>query len=196
MNPIGNVPVFLALTNGEDSGHRRQIASRSLAVATGIIVVFAVLGQVIFSLFGITINAFRVAGGALLFVIAFHLLQGQTSRIHHPAGADDTPDNDLAVAPLGTPILAGPGTIATTMSLSATHPVWAHTLLTLTAFLVVVAATAVLFRYSDWVARHFGQTEISVITRMMGLLLTVVAVQMIASGVIGLFPLLGTVLKA
>jgi multiple antibiotic resistance protein len=196
MNPVGNVPVFLTFTQGQSTARRRETARRSVLTATGIAVTFALLGQLIFSIFGITLNAFRVAGGVLLFVIAFNLLQGKHSNVHHPGDADASAGDDVAIAPLGTPILAGPGTIATVMALSAERPVWSHTAITLSAFLVVAASTLVLFRYGTWIATRLGSTGINVVTRMMGLILTIIGVQMIAAGLTGLFPALVAVTHA
>ncbi len=191
MNPVANVPVFVALTGGMGVAERRAVAVRGVTVACGIVLVFALLGHVIFALFGITLDAFRVAGGALLFVIAFGLLQGQGSHVHHPRAdeqAEDAVAGDVAVTPLGTPVLAGPGTLATVLALGGEPPVWMHTALVVAAFAVVIALTALLFRHSEWVTSHLGQVEINVVTRMMGLLLTIVAVQMAAAGLVGLFP--------
>ena len=193
MNPIGNVPVFLALVGGQAPGAREHVNRRSVAVAGGIILAFAMAGTAIFRAFGVTLNDFRVAGGILLFVIAFGLLQGRMSATHHPPPDEvrRSDDDDVAVTPLGTPMLAGPGTIATVMALSAQPPLLVHTLLTLLAFVPVLAVTWGLFHYAVEVEARLGHTLISVITRMMGLLLTIVAVQMVSAGVHGLFPRLG-----
>lgn len=236
MNPIGNVPVFLALVGRLPAAERAEVNRRSVAVATGLVVVFALAGTAIFRIFGVTLDDFRVAGGILLFVIAFGLLQGRPSSVHHPgpgepggapqapvptaaahpeaplaprpavawvrqvpgadalrrlvrpAGVEEPPEDDPAVTPLGTPILAGPGTIATVMALGGEPPFWAHTLLVVLAFAVVLAVTYVLFRYAVAVQQRLGRTLINVVTRMMGLLLTVVAVQMVVAGVKGIFP--------
>ncbi len=241
MNPIGNVPVFLALAGRLPAAERAAVNRRSVAVATGLVVVFAVAGTAIFRLFGVTLDDFRVAGGILLFVIAFGLLQGRPSSVHHPGpgepggtpaaatpapspltapagpgvapgarppaawvlqvpgavalrrlvrpeGTEEPSEDDPAVTPLGTPILAGPGTIATVMALGGEPPFWAHTLLVVLAFAAVLGLTHALFHYAVGVQQRLGHTLINVITRMMGLLLTVVAVQMVVAGIKGIFP--------
>ncbi len=238
MNPIGNVPVFLALVGHAPARERAAVNRRSVSVALGVVTVFALAGTAIFRLFGITLDDFRIAGGILLFVIAFGLMQGRLSSVHHPAGAEplaparasppaplrpagaptrpldgpsaahwaqssaatalrrlvrpdddaDLRDDDPAVTPLGTPILAGPGTIATVITLGGQPPFWMHTLLVLLAFACVLGLTSVLFHYATAVEAHLGRTLISVITRMMGLLLTIVAVQMVVAGIQGIFP--------
>lgn len=235
MNPIGNVPVFLALVGRLPAAERAAVNRRSVAVATALVVVFALAGTAIFRLFGVTLDDFRVAGGIMLFVIAFGLLQGRPSSVHHPgpgepggaaqapvpaaahpeaplaqrpaaawvrqmpgadalrrlvrpAGVEEPPADDPAVTPLGTPMLAGPGTIATVMALGGEPPFWAHTLLVVLAFAGVLALTHVLFHYAVAVQQRLGRTLINVVTRMMGLLLTVVAVQMVVAGLKGIFP--------
>jgi multiple antibiotic resistance protein len=189
LNPIGNVPIFLALVGGEPPAVRERVSRRALGVAGGIVAVFALAGTAILRAFGVTLDDFRVAGGILLFVIAFGLIQGRMSAAHHPSPDEvRRSDEDVAVTPLGTPMLAGPGTIATVMALSAEPPLIAHSLLVLLAFGLVLAFTWGLFHYAVEVEAHLGHTLISVITRMMGLLLTMVAVQMVSDGIHGLFP--------
>ncbi|WP_342775522.1 MarC family protein [Shewanella atlantica] len=131
MNPIANVPIFLGLTSQEDEQTTKAIAFRALLLAFIIITVFALMGQFIFTLFGISLSAFRITGGFLVFLIGFHMLQGNNSSVHHPDSAQieeiKAKNNDtqreaalsIAVSPLALPILAGPGTIATAMSFSA-----------------------------------------------------------------------------
>ena len=196
MNPLGNVPVFLALTANQSHAGRLALARRSSVFAFMIIVFFALLGQEILQLFGITLNAFRVGGGILLFLIAFNLLQGRSSQVHHPSPAENTESlskDDIAVVPLATPILAGPGTIATVMAMDGAGNgiSWSSALLVVAAAAVVVLVTCFLFYNADRISAHISQTAINLLARMMGLILTTVAVQMVALGIKGLFPGLG-----
>lgn len=192
MNPIANVPIFLALTGDQSQAIQRNLARRSTLTAFFIVLFFAVLGQAILKILGITMDAFRVAGGILLFFIAFNLLQGKSSQVHHPSPdehVESVAKDDVAIVPLATPILAGPGTITTVMALPSDYSsVLTGTLLVMLAFSLVLVATFLLFYHAGWVQQHLPQTTINLITRMMGLLLSVVAVQMAATGVLGLFP--------
>ncbi|MHB1654172.1 MAG: MarC family protein [Desulfitobacteriaceae bacterium] len=192
MNPIANVPIFLALTADQSKAEQRSLARRSTLVAFFIVLFFAVLGQAILKILGITLDAFRVAGGILLFFIAFNLLQGKSSHVHHPnpdEHAESMEKDDIAIVPLATPILAGPGTITTVMALASSYSsLLTGTLLVMSAFTLVLLATFILFYHASRVQEHLPQTTINLITRMMGLLLTVIAVQMASRGLTGLFP--------
>lgn len=191
MNPLGNVPIFMTLTEGYSEQDRRQTARRASLIAFGILVVFLLLGHVIFSLFGITVNAFRVAGGILIFGIAYSLLHAKPAHMNAPRDHEvetSTRENDITVTPLATPLLAGPGTIATVMGLSAGGPPLVSGAAVFIAFAAVIAFTYGTFYFSGWISRHLNQTELNVITRMMGLILAVIAIQMAAAGIGGLFP--------
>lgn len=192
MNPIANVPIFMALTGDQSQAEQRSLARRSTLIAFFIVLFFAVLGQAILKILGITLDAFRIAGGILLFFIAFNLLQGKSSHVHHPSPdehAESMEKDDVAIVPLATPILAGPGTITTVMALSGGYSaVFTGTLLVMLAFAIVLLITFLLFYHAPWVQQHLPQTTINLVTRMMGLLLTVIAVQMASTGIIGLFP--------
>jgi len=192
MNPIANIPIFMALTANQSQAEQRILARRSALVAFFIVLFFAILGQSILQLLGITLDAFRVAGGILLFSIASNLLQGESSHIHHPSPdehAEIMEKDDIAFVPLATPILAGPGTITTVMALSGGYSSpFTGTLLVMFAFTTVLLVTFLLFYHAPWVRRHLSQTTINLITRMMGLLLAVIAVQMACNGIAGLFP--------
>ncbi len=123
MNPIANVPVFLGLTSQDDSQTTRAIAFRSLLIAFIVIAVFSVAGKYIFQLFGLSLPAFRITGGILVFLIGFHMLQGNQSKVQQPHGCDPAKAKEaalgVAVSPLAMPILAGPGTIATAMNFAS-----------------------------------------------------------------------------
>ncbi len=195
MNPIANIPIFIALTSDQTQEEQRALARRSTLFAFFIILFFVILGPFILKALGITLDAFRVAGGILLFFIAYNLLQGKSSRVHHPSTeehAESVEKDDIAVVPLATPILAGPGTITTVMALAGSYSSNIEgALMSMAAFTVIIFITYVLFHNAAWINNKLPQTTINLITRMMGLLLTVLAVQMIAAGTLALFPGLG-----
>lgn len=188
MNPIANAPVFLALTDGVGEGERRAIALRALLIAFAIVATFAVLGRTIFDVFGITLPAFRIAGGALVALVGYQLLQGGGSRVHTPSpGAGEVSDDavlGLAVSPMALPILAGPGTIATAMNFAAESTL-PEVIRVLAAFAAVCVVTFGVFVGGGSMVRRLGPHVIEVVSRLMGLILTVIGVQMLIAGVRG-----------
>ena len=190
MNPVSSLPVYISLTDDDDEATAKAVACKGLLIAFGIIVMFALGGRYIFEMFGMTLPALRLAGGALVFLIGFHMLQGQHSAVQHPPAGDAGAGSDklgVAVSPLATPLLAGPGTIATAMNLSA-HEAPANTLITIAAFALLCLLTYVLFVYGKTLVRLLGQSAMNVMTRMMGLILAVIGAQMLIAGVQGAFP--------
>lgn len=188
MNPFGILPTFLALTSTYSPPEQRQIARKAVFNSFVILLVFLLLGSVILNLFSITINAFRVAGGILLFGIAYDLLHAKLSPIQAPYSEESRPAADITMTPLALPIIAGPGTITTVMALAEGPRVVASTVAVFIAFVVVLIATYVIFYYAATINRRLGQERLNVITRLMGFVLSIVAVQMAATGLAGLFP--------
>ncbi|MCI0183796.1 MarC family protein [Sulfoacidibacillus ferrooxidans] len=191
MNPLGNLPIFMGLVDGQSLSEQRKTARKAIGIAFLILMIFLVLGQVIFSLFGITVDAFRVAGGILIFGIAYNLLHAKPSHVHAPnsAESEDSADkDDISVTPLATPLIAGPGTIATVMALAAGPNIIENSVAVFIGFSIVLIGTFIIFYYAGSISKHLGQTELNVISRLMGLLLAVIAVQMAVEGLTGLFP--------
>jgi multiple antibiotic resistance protein len=188
MNPIANAPLFMGLTEGLDLGARRRIALRSVALAFVIVALFATFGRQIFILFGITLPAFRIAGGILVGLVGYHLLQGQESNIHTPSEQDNALSRDaalgVAITPLALPILAGPGTIATAMNFAADSTL-PELVLVLSALGLVCLLTLAAFLASDSLVSFLGQNAIKVVSRLMGLILAVIGVQMLIVGIRG-----------
>jgi len=189
MNPIANTPVFLGLTADADAATRRKIATRALVFSFLVVLFFCAAGKMIFGLFGITLPAFRVTGGALVALVGFHMLQGgQHSTVHHPNAADlqrfVEEELEIAFTPLAMPILAGPGTIATAMNFASAGTV-ADFALTVSAFGVLCTVTYAFFLSGEQIVRFLGDNGVKVITRFMGLILAVIGVQMLINGVAG-----------
>jgi len=191
MNPIANVPIFLSLTSGENERNTRAIAFQSLLLAFIIIVLFSATGKIIFDLFSITLPALRITGGLIVFLIGFHMLQGQSSSVHHPSPAERKTRQkaalNVAVSPLAIPILAGPGTIATAMNFSAGGG-YTKIVVTIVAFTVVCVVTYFFFVWGERFVKYIGTSALGAITRLMGLILAVVGTQMVIDGVRGAFP--------
>jgi multiple antibiotic resistance protein len=188
MNPVANAPLFLGLTEGLDKATRRGIALRAVLLAFAIVFAFAILGREIFAVFGITLPAFRIAGGMLVGLVGFHLLQGQESSVHTPTAEDTKGSRDaalgIAISPLAIPILAGPGTIATAMNYTADSTL-PEVVRTVSSLALVCALTWAAFVFGDSLVRFLGRNGIKVVTRLMGLILAVIGVQMVIAGVGG-----------
>ncbi|NOY70750.1 MAG: NAAT family transporter [Deltaproteobacteria bacterium] len=194
MNPIANVPIFLGLTADEDQPTIRAVALQSLILAFLIVAMFSVAGKIIFEMFGITLPAFRITGGLLVFLIGFHMLQGNHSSVHHLNKEDNQKSREaalsVAVSPLAMPILAGPGTIATAMNFSARGGLM-EMVITISAFAALCVITYVLFVFGEKFVTFIGAGALGVITRMMGLILAVIGTQMVIEGLRGAFKLAG-----
>ena len=189
MNPVANTPVFLGLTAEDDTATRRKVAAKSLILSFVIIVVFSVVGKLIFQLFGITLPAFRIMGGILVALVGYHMLQGgEHSSIQHPNEEDTQKSLDaklaVAITPLAMPILAGPGTIATAIHFSTTGGI-SDVVVTIAAFFVLCVITFMFFISGERFVRYIGENGIKVVTRLMGLILAVIGVQMFISGIGG-----------
>lgn len=189
MNPIANTTIFIALTDQESGQSKKKIAIKSVVIAFFVILIFSALGKMIFELFGITLPAFRIAGGILVFLVGYNMLHGKTSKMHHPKSAtsrvSSKDDLNVAISPLAMPILAGPGTIATAMNYSATGDI-TELIITVVAFLVLCIITVLLFISGEKLVRLIGESTITLISRLMGLILAVIGVQMILEGIKGI----------
>jgi multiple antibiotic resistance protein len=193
MNPIANVPIFLGLTGEDDKQTAASVALRSLLLSFIIVALFAVAGKIIFQLFGLTLPAFRITGGLIVFIIGYHMLRGNPSSIHHPGETNKTESRkaalSVAVSPLAMPILAGPGTIATAMSFSAGGGM-RNVSITIAAFAVLCVITYVFFVFGAKFVAYIGSSALGAITRMMGLILAVIGTQMVIGGMHGAFAIL------
>ena len=189
MNPLANTPVFLGLTAEDDSATRRTVALKALTLTFLIIAVFSLAGKYIFDLFGITLPAFRIAGGFLVFQIGLNMLHGEQSKVHQP-GDEKAVENSrtaqlsVAVSPLAVPILAGPGTIATAMNFVAVRSL-THLAITIGVFALMCAISYVFFVAGERLVQYIGENAVGVVTRMMGLILAVIGVQMLIQGIYG-----------
>jgi len=188
MNPIANTPIFLGLTAEDAPAVRKQVAIKGVMMAFGLIVVFCLLGKLIFSLFGITLPAFRITGGVLVALIGYNMLHGEQSKVHQPGSADRNESTEaelsVAVTPLAIPILAGPGTIATAMNFASTGGI-GEMVVTIVAFAVLCLITYGFFISGQRLVAFLGENGLGVITRIMGLILAVIGVQMLIGGVAG-----------
>lgn len=187
MDPVGLVPVFLALAGDRPPRKQAQIAKRAVLVAGGLLGFFFFFGRALLEHLGITLEALRIAGGILLFRIATEMVFA-----HHERETEEEKDEalsraDISVFPLAIPLIAGPGALASVLILGgeARGVPWGWAVVLLTAFLVLLLAYLFL-RAAASVRRVLGRTGVNVVTRVLGLLLAALAVQYVADGVKGL----------
>ena len=186
IDPPGLAPLVLGITAGMSRSQRRRIGMRASLIAFGILVLFAVAGTAILSLFGITIHSFRIAGGLLLFFIAFEMIferrQDRHERSAERAVTEDQIRN-IAVFPLAIPLIAGPGAISATILLSGTYSeAWERAIL-IAIVAVNLAAAWLVFLVAERIDRFLGATGRIVLTRLLGLILAALAVQFVIDGV-------------
>jgi multiple antibiotic resistance protein len=186
IDPLANIPVFLAMTIKYDPSQRRRTCRKAVLFAGCVLTAFALLGDRILSLFGITIPAFRVVGGVILFIIAFQMLQGrQPATRHTPEEQEEGIEKeDVSIVPLAIPVLSGPGAITTVLVLISQREAGPGLVaVILAAIWINCIATWVILRNSEYLVGILGKTGVRVLIRLMGLLLAAMAVQFIMDGV-------------
>ena len=179
MNPISNLPAYMALVADDSQKISRKIAFRSLLIAFVIVTVFIFSGDFIFKVFGITIVSFRIAGGILVAVIGYHMINGNHSPSYKgmEQQAVNSDPMSIAISPLAMPLFAGPGTITTALSL--VNGGLQNQLITVVAFALLCVITYLLLRSAKQIAGFLGENLMKIITKMMGLLLFSIGIQMI-----------------
>jgi len=183
VDPFAAVPAFLALTAREPELERSRIATRAVLTTFAILSTFALAGAYVFSFFGITIPAFRIAGGVLLFGVALEMVKAQKSSTRSTQDELDEEHGDIGIVPLGMPLLSGPGSIAAVMVLAARAHSFGERLTLHAVILLIALVCLVVLRSAGLVARALGQTGLNVLSRLMGLLLAAVAVQFVLDGI-------------
>lgn len=184
LNPVGNTPVFISMVGEADRTVIKKVAFRAVLTAFVIITIFSLFGHLIFRMFGITLPAFQIAGGIIVFFIGYNLLQGKLSGAQHskiPVTLSSY--EDMAISPMGIPLLAGPGTISTAMNFVGEGRSFLYTMLIVLIFALVCGITYLMFILSKKIADRLSPAIIKVISRIMGLILAVIAVQMFINGV-------------
>lgn len=186
VNPLTTAFIFMALLPRASEAEKRAIALRSTRVATGLMIAFALLGGVIFQLFGITLAAFRIAGGIILFGIAMGMIRQSRGKEKQQAEAMTSEKaqvtDDISVIPLAIPFMSGPGAIATVMILTSEAPTIYHTVLVFLAVLACMATCYYAMIHSRLIVRFLGDTGKDIMTKVFGLILAVLAVQFVING--------------
>lgn len=183
VDPIAVIPTYLVITQGETAAHRAGTARRACFAAALILIAFALGGSLIFQLFGITLEAFRIAGGLILWVVAMDMLHGERrTQESHPEISEGRAKEDVAVTPLAMPMLAGPGAISTIMVLAGQARSIPEKMIVYGAIVLTLLISWAVLRVGERLVRAMGQTGIRVMTRIMGLLLAAIAVQFVITG--------------
>ncbi len=184
IDPPGLVPLFIALTRGMGAEQRRTMAARACIIATILLLLFGLAGETVLGFIGISMSAFRIAGGILLFLTALDMLFERRTQRREGQHAD--PDHDPSVFPLATPLIAGPGAITSMILLiGQAGPGWAGTLAVLGLMIAMMIATYLFLLASPPIERMLGRTGTVVITRLLGMLLAALSVQFVIDGVRG-----------
>jgi len=183
VDPIAVVPSYLVITRSETTAQRAATARRACVAAALILIAFAIGGALIFELFGITLPAFRIAGGLILWLVAMDMLHAQRrTQESGPEIMEGEVKDDTALTPLAMPMLAGPGAISTVMVLAAQAHSLLQKLIVYASIVVTALASWIVLRVGERLVQRMGQTGIRVMTRIMGLLLAALAVQFVISG--------------
>ena len=182
VDPIGLTPLFAAMTQDMKIKVQRQIATRAIIVAFFILVAFALFGDAILSFAGISMPAFRIAGGILLFITALDMLfERRTKR--REGQKDEELRDDPSVFPLAIPLIAGPGSIATVILLAGNTNVENSLIWTFGVIAAVLSSVFAMFLTAPAIQRALGKTGINVTTRLLGMLLAALAVQFVMDGI-------------
>ena len=191
VNPFAVIPLFLSITRGDSLEKKKSTALRSSVAVAVTLFVFGAAGSQVLSLLGVTLSAFRIAGGILLFRIALDMVNAQKSRSRTSPEEEreGIEKDDVAIVPLAIPMLTGPGSMATAMVLSS--EAWgsaAHMIAVAASFLATAVATYFLLGAATHLERMLGRTGLNIMSRVMGLVLAAMAVQFVVNGVFDLFP--------
>ena len=185
INPIGIVPIFIAMTDEYSKKERDVIAFKSVLFAFCILILFGVIGEFIFSFYNITIHGFRIAGGMLLLKISFDMIESKRSRTRTTPMEEKAAEekNEIAYTPLAIPLIAGPGSIASIMILSSESSHWNHKITLFLALGTVLLITFLTLKLSKYLTKTFGRAGLRIMQRIMGLILMVISIEFILKGV-------------
>lgn len=186
VNPLTTAFAFASLTSDCDDEEQEAIARRAVIASTAMLFVFALMGSLIFQLFGITLAAFRIAGGMILFGIAMNMLNKSEAPDH--AKSEARPSRallaqDIAIVPLSIPFISGPGAIATAMILTSEASGFWYSIVVLFAIAVTTVSCYFTMVYSNFVIRWLGNSGRRILTKVFGLILAVIAVQFVLNGI-------------
>lgn len=192
VNPVGTLPLFINMTANQTSAARSKNGTLA-ALSMGIILLVVLFsGETILRFFGISVDSFRVGGGILILLMAISMLNAKMSNVKQTKEEElDSAERDsVAVVPLGTPLLAGPGAISTVILYAQRYTSPLHYTSLVLVIVILACLTACLFRLAPAITRLLGKTGINIVTRLMGLIMAAMGVEFIAHGLKQLFPVL------
>lgn len=194
INPLGVVPIFISMTIDQNNAQRKKTVNMVAFAVIIILLVSLFFGELLLDFFGISIASFRVGGGILILLMAIAMLHAKTSLLKQTEEeADESIEKDsVAIVPLAMPLLAGPGAISTVILAAHKSSGIAHYMIIALGIVLLGLVVWGVLRLSPWIAARMGATGINIFTRIMGLILAAIAVEFIASGLQGLFPILAT----
>ncbi|MBI1243686.1 MAG: NAAT family transporter [Alphaproteobacteria bacterium] len=192
LTPFAAIPVFLALTSGQDDRFRARTADMAATTVFIVLVVSALTGDVLLRILGTSLDAFRVGGGIVLFLMSLSMLNARVSAVQQtPEEADEAGQKSaLGVVPIGIPLLVGPGSISSTIIETRRNPEFAHLAAVVVCIGLVCLVVWITLRLADPIGRQLGRTGLNILNRIFGLLLAAIAVQIVSVGLVGLFPAL------
>ncbi len=179
-SPPGNMPIFISLTKAADQKTKKKISRKATFTAFIIVTGFIILGKYIFDLFGITIPAFKITGGILIFFVGFEMIRAQESSIDNQTEINF--NEGISVSPLAIPILAGPGTIVTAMNY-VTNAGYIQLAIIVVMFALIMYLNHLAFISSEYLIRYIGKNKIIVIEKIMGLIIAIIGTSMFIEGV-------------
>ncbi len=182
INPLGVMPIFMTMTADLDQEHRTKIAKKASIVSFGIIVLFALSGQLLINFFGISVNSFKIVGGVIFFLMGMDMLQARLTRVKLKSSEVKNYVNDISITPLSIPMICGPGAITNAIVLmDEANSIFQQSILIFAVFIVMVLTYIILFSSSS-ILKVIGETGNNVLMRLMGLIVMVIAVEFFFSG--------------
>jgi multiple antibiotic resistance protein len=191
IDPFGIIPIIIAFTAGMSAQRRGRVGRMASLSVFGILLAALLLGEAILEFFGISINSFRTAGGILLLLMSINMLIGDKPSMAPNESGDGDATASVAIVPLSTPLLAGPGAISTVILDAHKGAGAGHYGVMVLVLMLLSLIVWITFLVAPWISQRLGKIASTIFTRLMGLLLAAIAVEFIAGGLRGLFPALG-----
>lgn len=193
LNPLGAIPIFLSLTESRTPAEKAVAARTTALTVAAVLLISAFAGQQLLRFFGISLASFRVGGGILILFMAIAMLHAKRSgaKQSREESVEALSKTEIAVVPLGIPLLAGPGSISTVIVYRHEAAAWSEYLAVVGVIICVACLVFLVLRFATPLVAKLGKTGINVIVRVMGLVLAAIAVEFITTGLIDIFPILG-----
>lgn len=182
INPLGVMPVFMTMTSSLDEKERKRTAIKAVITAFFILITFALGGQLLFKVFGISVNSFRMVGGIIFFIMGYDMLQARVSKMKMDDDMIKNYVDDISITPLAIPMIAGPGAITNSIVLMEDSHTLALKIILLVSIIVILIATLLILLGSGKLIKVLGETGNKIMTKLMGLIMMVIAVEFFFAG--------------